>query len=56
VVEVDPRGIEVAILDGVKELQVFQKEPVQRMGVRKIGMGGDDQRFRMPEVGKGSEI
>jgi len=56
VVEVDPRGIEMAILDGIKELQMFQKEPVQRMGVRKIGMGSDDQRFRVPKVGEGREI
>ena len=40
--EVDPGGIKMAIFEGIKELKVLQKTPVQGVNSRKVGVRCDD--------------
>ena len=42
-IEVDPGRIKMAIFDGIKELQVFQKISIERPRVGEIGVRSNNQ-------------
>ncbi len=45
-VEVDPRGVEVTVFDGIEEMEVLQEIPVERPNSWIVRMRRDDQGFR----------
>ena len=49
-VEVDPGGVEMAVLKGIKEMKVLHQVPVQRIRSRKIGVGSNNERFPTAEL------
>ena len=47
-VEVDPRSVEVAVFDGVEEMEVPQEIPIEGPDAWIVGVRGDHQGFRPP--------